>query len=494
MIDATRLIQKTASYAISTSGAVTDPVLMEVATQYQTNVAGKMIALKPEDLPKRYTGSDALLAMVKYDGEGVFVYFDASRDSQRAFAFNAPSGRVRVGVPAVDALGAHLAGQGIKKALLRCELYLPSSVSGKRNSSSDVARASFSTDATDHAAFRLAVLDIIMIDGTDWRAQQASFGEIWTKLAAVVGDKPAHAFHRPEGHELPENELAHFFEREVKAGQEGLVVRRLNRPEIVKVKPHLTFDTVVIGYVEKDLEGEVGIASILTALTYPNANGKQLAMQVFARVGSGMDDAQRKALHAQLQPLAVASPIAMTDSDGRPVVFVKPQHVLEIEADDIVSAVRNEKENVTQFLSWDGTAYAYHRQATCPRVSFPIFGRLRPDKTAESGAQMTQLVESPVTPPMEPVAVGQTPSIVRREVYRKDGKAGDTALRKLVLVQRHEPDGYAYVVYWTDYSSKRKDPLKVSTQFALTRGRADALAAKLLEENISKGFAKVEKS
>lgn len=494
MIDHTRLIQKTPTYAISTSGAVTDRVLMEVATQYQTQVAGKMIPLKPDDLPIRYSGSDAVLAMVKYDGEGVFVYFDVSRDAPQAFAFNAPSGRVRVGVPAVDALGAHLAGRGIKKALLRCELYIPSNTDGKRHSSGDVARASFSTDASDHAAFRLAVLDIIMIDGTDWRAQQSNFMEVWQKLSSLAGEDTQHAFHRPEGIQIPESELAGFFAREVAAGQEGLVVRRLNRPEIVKVKPHLTFDTVVVGYVVKPLEGDaagLGIASILTALSYPDARGKRLALQVFARVGSGLDENERKALLAQLQPLAVTAPLAMTDSDGRAVVFVKPVHVLEIEADDIVSAVRNEKENVTQFLSWDGEAYQYHRQASCPRVSFPIFGRLRPDKTVESGAQMTQIVQSPTTPPLEPIAVGAAPTVVRREVYRKDGKTGDVALRKLVMVQKHEPEGFAYIVYWTDYSSKRKEPLKISTQFATSRARADLLAARLIEENVTKGFEKV---
>jgi hypothetical protein len=49
-----------------------------------------------------------------------------------------------------------------------------------------------------------------------------------------------------------------------------------------------------------------------------------------------------------------------------------------------------------------------------------------------------------------------------------------------------------YLVYWTDFSAKRKDPLKVSTAFALTESRANALAEKLIAENVTKGFIRAD--
>jgi hypothetical protein len=82
--------------------------------------------------------------------------------------------------------------------------------------------------------------------------------------------------------------------------------------------------------------------------------------------------------------------------------------------------------------------------------------------------------------------------VLRREAYRKDGKSGDAAVRKLVVLEKSDPDAFPFVVFWTDYSSKRKEPLKVTTQFASTRERADALAVRLLEEGITKGFVRVE--
>jgi hypothetical protein len=490
-IDTTRLVAKSATYSISTSTAMTDRVLLEVASQYQAQIAGKMIPLKPDDLPRRYTGNEHVLATRKIDGEGVFVYVDAAR-SPSIVTFNAPSGRVRLGLPAAEALGQHLLGKGIRRALIRCELYLPSAVAGKRNSSGDVARASFSTDAKDHAAFRLALLDIIMLDGVDWRVHQSAFLEIWKKLAELAEGDRTDLFHVVPGQEIAENSVANFFKKEVESGSEGLVIRRLNRPEIVKAKPHLTFDTVILGYVETDVEGLPGVGSILTGLVYPDSPPAKLAIQVLARVGSGLDDALRKSLLEQFRAHQVPAPIAMADSDGEPIIFVAPRWVLEIEADDVVSSVRNEKDHATQLLSWSGSNYTFHRIASCPQVSFPIFGKLRPDKSFETGALMSQLVANPVVPPLEPVAAGEPPSVLRREVYRKDGKAGDAAVRKLVVVQRHEPDGFPFVVFWTDYSSRRKEPLKVTTQFAATRERADQLAAVLVEEGVTKGFGRVE--
>lgn len=499
MIDESRLTRKSAQYAISTSNAVNDRILMEVASHYQANVMSKMTALKPQDLAKRYTGHEPVLAMSKVDGEGVLVYFEAGRtfgsSPCNAFVFNAPSGRVRLGLPVVDVLAQKLSAQGVQKALLRCELYLPHSADGKRHSSADVARASFSSDPLLHQALKLALLDLIMIDGQDLRPQQSDFGATWARMAELVGVDEAQPVHRAMGREMPESELPAYFEQQIQASQEGLVVRRLSRPEMVKVKPHLTFDTVVIGYVAGDVDedghGEPGVASILCGLVYPQSPAGQLAVQVFARVGSGMDDAQRKALLAQLQPDAVPTPIAMTDSDGRPIVFVKPRHVLEIEGDDIVGDVRNDKANVTQFLGWDGQGWTYYRQTPCPRVSFPIFGKLRSDKSPTAGASMGQVLSDPVLPPMTPADPAATPVVLRREVYRKDGKSGDAAVRKLVVVEKFDPEGFPFVVFWTDYSSKRKEPLKVSTQFASTRERADALAAQLLEEGITKGFVRV---
>ncbi|MDC0547928.1 hypothetical protein OAO16_03110, partial [Opitutales bacterium] len=49
-----------------------------------------------------------------------------------------------------------------------------------------------------------------------------------------------------------------------------------------------------------------------------------------------------------------------------------------------------------------------------------------------------------------------------------------------------------YIVYFTDYSAGRKDPLKVTTQYAQTKERKEVLVERLLEKNIKKGWEEVK--
>ena len=62
-------------------------------------------------------------------------------------------------------------------------------------------------------------------------------------------------------------------------------------------------------------------------------------------------------------------------------------------------------------------------------------------------------------------------------------------VRKLVVVENSPGEGrFPYSIFWTDFSSKRAEPLKVTTLFAATDERARQLSEKLIAENITKGF------
>ena len=77
--------------------------------------------------------------------------------------------------------------------------------------------------------------------------------------------------------------------------------------------------------------------------------------------------------------------------------------------------------------------------------------------------------------------------MIQREVYRKAD-----AVRKLVVTERSAgEESIPYVIYFTDYSAGRKDPLKVITQYAQTKERKEVLVERLLEKNIKKGWEKI---
>jgi hypothetical protein len=468
---------------------VTDRTLLEVAERYETEVSNRMIAIKPSDLPARYGPDSRVLETTKYDGEGVFVYYEAGRDPD-IFTFNAPSGRARVGLPCLKELAASLASRGTKKTLLRAELYLRETVDGRRCASADVTRASYSTDPADTGRFRLAVLDVIMQDGRDLRGHQSDFLAIWKLLGEIAGTDAARLVHRAEGGEVSGTDLPRLFNEKTRGGLEGLVIRRLDRPEVCKLKPRLTIDAAVIGYVEGDIEGNHGMMSLLTALAYP-ASDRGVQLQSVARVGSGFNDQDRVDWLGRLSTLRVEAPLAMSDSDGRPVRFVKPGFVVEVEAEDVLPA--DEEASGQQVFAWGNSRWNFEGLAACPRLLLPTYHKLRADKEFEpQSVRIAQLTRREIAAP-ELINRNLPPlEVVRREVYTKEIK-GAVAVRKLVVGKRPATAGaFPFVVFWTDFSAGRKTPLEVTTLFAHTEARAEALVKKLIEENITKGFERAD--
>jgi hypothetical protein len=481
MIDRSRISMR-GDYGIGTGGAVSDHVLMAVATDFENAVMRKISALAPGDLASRFSGDDPLLLTRKYDGEGALIYFDA----EHCFSFSAPAGRVRIGYQALDQLAAKLRAAGVQKALLRGELYLDAagSEAQRRAGVSEVIRVSFSGSADEIAALRLALFDVVMLDGRDLRPQQSDYGTTLKQLQDWFGSDESAAVHAVAARRIAERELAAAFEAEVAAGAEGVVVRRLNRAEAFKIKPVRTVDAVLIGYVEGDFEGQWGVASLLTALCYQSPDGADgVWLQGFARVGSGLTDAQRIALLDQLRPLQVDSPLAMTDSSGREIHFLKPRHVLELHGEDLIHADGGKPQR-SQLFSWDESSgrFGFLGLNACPRLSFARFGKLREDKSwRDGGARIEQIGVSGERPKLQPR--DEETKLLRREVYGKG-----EMLRKLVVLQKGGDNAYPYLIYWTDYSARRAEPLKVSVDLAASIERADAIAASLRADNLPKGW------
>jgi hypothetical protein len=378
----------------------------------------------------------------------------------------------------------------VKKALLRAELYLRETVDGRRCNNADVVRASYSTEPTDAARLRLAVLDVIMRDGHDLRKHQSDFGMIWKLLGEYAGTNPEKLVHRAEGGEVCGTDLPRIFSERTGSGLEGMVIRRLDRPEVCKLKPRISLDAAVVGFVEGDFEGNHGMMSLLTALAYPPA-GKGLKLQSIARVGSGFNDQDRVDWLGRLSSMRVDAPLAMSDSDGRPVRFVKPGFVVELEAEDVLPV--EEDGSGQQVFGWNDSRWGFEGLATCPRVLFPTFGKLRADKEfAPQAVRLSQLTRRDIASPELVNRNLPALEVVRREVYAKEMK-GASAVRKLVVGRRPATAGaFPYVIFWTDFSAGRKTPLEVSTLFAHSEKRAEALVNKLLQENVTKGFERAD--
>jgi hypothetical protein len=485
-IDISKLVPKTGNYQIATGSAVRDLTLLEIASQYETQVSRKMIALTQNKLGKRFGTTELVLQTTKVDGEGVFIYFERSKNV--CFCFNAPSGLVRINFPALDALEGVLRQSTVQKGLFRAELYLQEQIHDRRATIGDVLRISFSEDAGAIDKLKLAMLDVIMLDGKDLRANQSQFEQTWNLLGELFGSDPTAPYHRPSGAIVPEDQLLRLFAEKIAAGEEGMVIRRLQRAETYKIKPRLSLDAVVIGYVAGEFEGMYGVTSLLVAMNYPKTDDSKTYWQTLVRIGSGLSDEQRLQFLNLFSAIHVENPLTMTDSDGRTIQFVKPEYVVELSGEDLLTIVTgSNRPNLTQLMAWDGSDYQFLGLYPCPRPTFATFTQLRLDKQVQNGgARLEQIINSPQLPQLQAIAPTET-KILRREVYTK----GTDMVRKLVVVENSGEQTIPYLVYWTDFSSKRKEPLKVSVSYALSSTRAQELAEQLITENIVRGWKSV---
>lgn len=478
-------LQMRGDYGIASGSAVLDQVLLGVAVDFDNQVMRKLVSLNPSDLAARLSDGNQVLLATKYDGEGTYVYFDRAHAPQ-AFGFS-PGGRVRVGLAALKMLSEKLTAANVQKALLRCELCLQSTGKPVRDGVAEVIRVSFSGTQDELDRLKLVLLDVVMLDGKDLRANQNDFAQNFALMQKLVGTDEQALVHCMRASVVAEKSVPAEFDRLIAAGEEGVVIRRLNRAEAWKIKPQRNVDALVIGFVEGSFEDKFGVASLLTALCYPDQAEQTGLMQTFARIGSGFTDEQRVNLLDRLRPLKVAEPIAMTDSSGRTVHFIRPELIAELRGEDLLSMEQG-KALRSQLVRWnaDAKAYEFLGLSPCPRLSFATFVRMREDKNwRDGGARAEQIDLARPQAVNDSKSLSNAASVIRREVYVKG-----EMLRKLVVIHQPSAGEFPYLLYWTDYSAKRAEPLKVSLEIAANAERAEQLAEKLLSENLAKGWVK----
>lgn len=483
--DPSRIQKKQGGYGIARAHALTDTTLMAFASDYRTNISRKYVQLSAREIPQRFTGDGNVLVSTKYDGEGVFLYFNADEEGP-SFLFNAPSGRVRIGLPCLDSAGKQLEAAGVKKALIVGELYHQGANGKARATVADVIHVSFSGTGDELNKLAFAAFDLIMVDGQDWRKKATDFEATWRRLGEILGKDTRQLAHRVSGEIVSEKEIGATFEQAEKSGEEGVVVRRLNRPDICKIKPVVSVDAVVIGYVEGQLENQYGVTSLLVGLS-----GKDGVIREFGRVGSGFSDEERVRLLGELSSEKIDAPVTRTDSDGRPVASIKPRIIVEVVGENLESENLSGRENLTQTFTWKNGQYTFHGLHPTPRLVHATFSRFRDDKTfEEGGARISQVVSEQDMNEFKPgESRGGKAKIIRREVYTKVTK-GQTALRKFVLVETDGINRYPYVLVHTDVSLGRKDPLKHVLKVCKQKEQAEQLFEALLAENIKKGWEK----
>jgi len=486
MLNESAFADKGGGLRVALSGGIADKTLLAVATAFRNNVIRKFRMLAARLIAQTLAGDFDVVASVKYDGVGVFVYFDADRDL--CFAFNAPSGGTRIGLECTEEAKRVLKARGHRRALLSAELYLRAGAA--RTRVSDVIHVTSNGTPEERSCLALAFYDAAMLDGQDLRANQRDYRKTWDLLATLFGTDETRACHRVAGQVMPATSVAAWFEHVTEEGLEGIVVRLLDSDTTFKIKPSLTVDTVAIGYVEGAFEGRYGVLSILCALCGPD--GKTL--QTVCRVGSGLTDEQRERLLDTLSPWKIDPPLRMADSEGRPITFICPGIVIEVEAEALRDAALDGTPVLNRTFRWDGANLHFVALSASPKLSHATFGCVREDKVwDDGGTRMTQVMSgSTAAAIIQPrLPVNADAQLFLREVYVKRPKNGGpvTAVRKIVVIERDDPRFPRFTVFYTDFSSGRKDPLKTELGIAQTPERRDELVVLYRGEAKKQGWA-----
>jgi ATP dependent DNA ligase domain/ATP dependent DNA ligase C terminal region len=475
-----RLEIKLGEYAVGSTTALVDPLLVNVAQDYRRHTASRMIPLDASDIRKRFPASKYHVSL-KVDGEfDILVYAEG-----QALLVN-PGGTVRVGLPLLNEAVKLLQKAGIKKAILAGELHYlrPDGKRARVHDVSRVARQPASQAEVDRLAF--AAFDIIQLDGKPFQMPHSA---MWKHLADwLEGGKTCAVVESVEIDDAAG--IDEQFRGWVDSGAEGIVVKS-EEVGTFKVKPRHTLDVVVIGFTEGTDDRRGMIHDLLLAVM--RADG---CLQVLGHVGGGFSNDDRMAFLSDLKDMIVESDYVEVN-DQVAYHMVRPEWIVEISVLDIFSQTTRGTSINKMALHWNAAAQRYEnvrRLPLCGLIS-PQFVRKREDKRYTQQdirlSQLTDIVEIGLTDRDARKLELPKSEILKREVYTKVLK-GATMVRKLLLwrtnKEKENEDFPAYVLHSTDFSPNRKTPLERDIRVSSSREQIEEFWQELAAESFVKGW------
>jgi hypothetical protein len=281
-------------------------------------------------------------------------------------------------------------------------------------------------------------------------------------------------------------ELLNKYHKAIESGKEGLVVHN-TLGYTYKLKPSVELDMAVIGYSMK--EDGSGIRALLVGLN--DGDG----WVVIASVGGGFNDESRVDWLNKLQLLECESDIVLVANNKLAYKWVQPSITIQIKCIEIIpedgtGQIKKEK------MSYANGSYTFVKKTNACSLISPVFLGVRADKIAgpdDTGiSQITSRVEinQDSISDSDEKAISQ---IIFREVYIKESKTG-TAVRKFtgLKTNRNLDQSFApYILFYTDFSAGRKEPLQTDIKIAADQISLNNLLQKAIEDNVKKGWEKV---
>lgn len=479
--DRSRFTLKKGDYFIGVADALADPTLQARAQEYKRRLSGMMRPLSSEDI-SRILPANGYYVSRKYDGEFVLIAFDGSQ----LLSIN-PRGTVRGGLPAYEEAEKLLKKAKVGSCLLGAEIYMPSG-NKKANKVYQVS-STLRSPASEAALEKLsvAVFDVIELDN-----EPVSAAADVSKLIAGWFEKGKLV--HPAEHKVAKDLKAVreiFSEWVTGGGAEGLVVRH-DQAGWYKIKERHSIDVAIIGFSEGIDDRKGLLHDLLVAVMRQDGTFHE-----FARVGGGFTEEDRKNIASQLKRRVAPSDYIAVNNDYVAYEMIEPGPVIEISALDLIAEGSKGDPIKKMVLEWNGEKYQSIARMPLASVISPQFVRMRDDKEANvEDVSIRQLeafimVEEAETSAREELAPES--KLIERVVYTKVMK-GQRMVRKLLLWKTNKESMSnfpGYVVYLTDFSPNRQNPLEREIRVAKSEKVARKWFQRLAEENFVGGWEKV---
>ena len=190
---------------------------------------------------------------------------------------------------------------------------------------------------------RLFAFDVLYADGESVMERSYTERHAMLEYAVEAGDvilvSEAHTTGEPE-------ELLEVFNDSIQHGLEGIVAKRPDSPyqagarnyNWVKLKRAQagnlqdTVDCVIVGYIYgRGRRGAFGVGALLVAAYDPERD----VFPTVTKIGTGLSDAQWREVRERYEPYVSERKPARVESNIEPSVWVEPQVVIEVLADEI---------------------------------------------------------------------------------------------------------------------------------------------------------------
>lgn len=478
--DPKRLTKKQGDYKIGDVIHLADPSLHAKAIDYKRTLSAKMRAVSAQDVAK-ISAARGYTATRKYDGEMSLIFFNG----EKLISVN-PGGTVRMGLPCFEECEKLLKAAKVTSCILGGEIYLQAeNYKGLRiHQVVSVLRNPKSVE--DMKKLGLAVFDIVEVDGKPPGDLKKTFALLdkWFgkgKLVTAVEHVPV---------KKTDDILELLADWVIDKGSEGIVLQH-DTANWYKIKLRHNLDVAIIGYSEGSDERKGMLHDLLVAVMRSDGTFHELT-----RVGGGFSDEERKTIAAELKRRVVPSDYVAVNNDYVAYEMIQPGPVIEMSCLDLITESSRGGPVNRMVLKWDKKRYTALSRMPLVSVISPQYVRMRDDKDAtEEDVSIRQLTElAPVTATEKPAEdpAGEPSKLLEREVYTKEMK-GNLMVRKLLLWKTNKedrPEFPAYVVYLTDFSPNRKNPLERDIRIAATEAAARKHYKRMAEENFIGGWEK----